>query len=574
VDVNGNPLATSVPVKKVFANPRYLGVHHVEVARVLAPLLSYSEAELIQKLKPGVIRTNEQGMPVTNSYVNLHRKVSVEQWQQITQIMARLTFVADEKKLPPVQRRFYRILRQHSVYAEDDQQRVYTSGPLAAHVLGFVADEERDFNNMSITEISGQAGIEYWLNQQLRGVRGWRVSETDLRKREIVIYREQEVEPRPGLNAVLTLDMIIQQIVESELAEVMKKHRPASVSSLVVRPRTGEILAMATLPNYDPNNPDDTPDNHFRNRVIADVMEPGSTFKIVVVAAALNEEAVKLTDVFDCENGAFHYQGKVLHDHGHYGILTVENIITKSSNIGAAKIGIYKLGEQKLYQYIRDFGFGSKTGITLGGEVSGLVSPVKKWDRLTVSRIPMGQGIAVTHLQMVMAMCAIGNEGRLMRPMLINRLQEQNGAVFAQYRPQALRQIVSERAALQTVAALKTVVSKEGTAPKAALEHYLVAGKTGTAQKAGDGRYLEGKYVSSFIGFFPADAPEICISVVIDEPQNGHYGGQIAAPFFKNIAEQAAKYLKIRPDHEETSGDTVVGPVGTGRLDTVSVHKN
>src|SRR6185503_15717776 len=149
VDVNGNPLATSVPVKKVFANPRYLGVHHVEVARVLAPLLSYSEAELIQKLKPGLIRTNEQGMPVINSYVNLHRKVSVEQWQQITQIMARLTFVADEKKLPPVQRRFYRILRQHSVYAEDDQQRVYTSGPLAAHVLGFVADEERDFNNMS-----------------------------------------------------------------------------------------------------------------------------------------------------------------------------------------------------------------------------------------------------------------------------------------------------------------------------------------------------------------------------------------------------------------------------------------
>ena len=574
LDVNGNPLATSVPVKKVFANPRFLGVHYAEVARVLAPLLSYPEAELIQKLKPGVVRTNEHGTPVTNSYVNLHRQVSVEQWQQITQAMARLSFVTDEKRLLPGQRRFYRILRQHGIYAEDDQQRVYTSGHLAAHVLGFVRDEERDFNSMSITEISGQAGMEYWLNKQLRGVRGWRVSETDLKKREIVIYREQEVEPRSGLNAVLTLDMIIQQIVEVELAEVMKKHHPVSASSLVVRPRTGEILAMATLPNYDPNKPTELPEDHFRNRIIADVMEPGSTFKIVVVAAALNEDTVKLTDMIDCENGAFHYQGKVLHDHGHYGVLTVENIISKSSNIGAAKIGIYKLGEQKLYQYIRAFGFGSKTGITLGGEISGLVHPVKNWDRLTVSRIPMGQGIGVTHLQMVMAMCAIANEGRLMQPMLVNRLQEQNGAVFAQYRPQALRQVVSERAAQQTVAALKTVVSREGTAPKAALEHYLVAGKTGTAQKAGDGRYLEGKYVASFIGFFPADAPEICISVVIDEPLNGYYGGQIAAPFFKNIAEQVAKYLKIRPDRDETSGETVAGPVGAAPLDTVSVHKN
>jgi len=573
LDANGNPLATSVPVKKVFANPVLLGRHYVDVARVLAPLLSYDEAELIRALRPVILRTNEQGVPVTNVWANLKRKVSVQQWQQITQAMAGLTVHVDEKNMARSQRNFYRALRRQAVYAEDDQQRIYPSKNLAAHVVGFAQETESEFNNISVTHLEGRDGIKLWLDKKLRGVCGWRITETDNRKREIVVNREQEVEARPGLNAVLTLDIVIQNILETELAEVMKKHTPLSASAIVVRPRTGEIVAMATLPDYDPNTPGKASLDARRNRVIADVMEPGSTFKIVVVSAALNDDLIGLNDTFDCERGSWRFMGRVLHDHdGGYGVLTVENIITKSSNIGAAKIAVYKLGEQKLYDYIRAYGFGSRTGITLGAEENGIVRPVNKWDKVMISRIPMGQSIAVTHLQMVMAMCAIANEGRLMRPMLIGRLQDQSGQVFAEYHPQMVRQVISSQAARQMVAALKTVVSKEGTAPKAALEHYTVAGKTGTAQKVVNGIYPPGKYISSFIGFFPADAPEVCISVVLDEPQKGYYGGQTAAPSFKSIAEQVASYLKIRPDREEMIGDAVAGTTKPERLNTALVR--
>jgi cell division protein FtsI (penicillin-binding protein 3) len=391
-------------------------------------------------------------------------------------------------------------------------------------------------------------------------VRGWRFTQTDRRKQELVALREQEVEPRAGLNAVLTLDMVIQNIVETELAEAMKDHSPVSASGLVVRPRTGEILAMATLPHYNPNRPGDFPDSARRNRIITDVVEPGSTFKIVVVSAALNEDLISLSDTLDCEQGSFHFMGKVLRDHERYGVLTVENIITKSSNIGAAKIGI-KMGEQRLYDYIRAFGFGTRTGIALPGEVNGIVHPVARWDKLSISRIPMGQAISVTPLQMVMAMCAIANDGRLMQPMLVRRLQEQNSSNAWEYTPQMVRQVISRRAARDMVTALKTVVSPQGTAPKAILEHYTVAGKTGTAQKAAVGGYSHDRFVASFIGFFPADAPDVCIAVFLDEPQNGYYGGQTAAPIFKRIAEPVAKYLSIRPDREESTKVNVAGIV-------------
>ncbi len=227
----------------------------------------------------------------------------------------------------------------------------------------------------------------------------------------------------------------------------------------------------------------------------------------------------------------------------------MEQIISKSSNIGAAKIGI-KMGEGRLFEYIQDFGFGSKTGIPLQGESSGIVHPIKKWSKISIAQIPMGQGIATTRLQMMMAMCAIANRGMLMRPMLVDRLEDGDHNVKAKYSPQAVRQVISEGAAKLIVQALKGVASTNGTAPKAALENYTVAGKTGTAQKAEHGVYAPGKYFASFIGFFPADNPELCISVMMDEPDlhKGYYGGQIAAPIFKQIAERVANYLNIRPE--------------------------
>jgi cell division protein FtsI/penicillin-binding protein 2 len=344
-------------------------------------------------------------------------------------------------------------------------------------------------------------------------------------------------------------------MLESALAEGMEKHTPISICGIVIRPRTGEILAMATLPNYDPNQPGIASPDARRNRVIADVMEPGSTFKIVVVSGALNDQIVRLDDSFDCEHGHFPYAGHILHDHESYGVLSVKNIITKSSNIGAAKIGI-KMGEDRLADYIQAYGFGSRSGVLLPGEVPGIVHSVKNWSKVSVAQIPMGQGIAVTRLQMAMTMCAIANHGWLVRPMIVSRLEDEDGNVVAQYAPQRIRQVVSEPAAKLMVEALKTVVSADGTAPKAALEHYTVAGKTGTAQKAIAGGYSSDKFFASFVGFFPADDPELCISIVMDEPKDGHYGGQVAGPLFKEVAERAANYLNLRPDIT-TPTDTV-----------------
>jgi cell division protein FtsI/penicillin-binding protein 2 len=560
LDSKGNLLASSSFVKTVCADPALIGNRQAEVARTLAPWLEMSEADLAQRLMPRLTR-NAAGAIVTNHYVVLKRKVALETWQKIQTAMTNLSFGVDEKKLPRRERAFYRDLRRAAVYADrfEDQQRVYPNRALAAHVLGYVGMEEREVDGARLQQTTGKYGIEQWFDSKLAGVRGWRLTETDRPGREVVPLREQDVEPRDGLNVVLTIDSVVQHILESALAEAVEKHTPVAVSGIIVRPRTGEILALATLPNFDPNNPGAVPPEARRNRVIADVAEPGSTFKIVVVSGALNDGAVRLSDVFDCEHGRFHYAGRVLHDHESYGALSVENIIAKSSNIGAAKVGI-KLGEGHLYDYIRNYGFGKPTGIPLQGEVGGIVHPVKRWSKVSIAQIPMGQGIAVTSLQMTMAMCAIANKGMLMQPMLVDRLEDRQHKVAAQYSPQRVRQVISPAAAEQMVKALKSVVSADGTAAKAALAHYTVAGKTGTAQKSGGpSGYLAGKYFASFIGFFPADNPEVCISVMLDEPKHGYYGGQIAAPVFKQIAEGVANYLNIRPEDGEAPVTSVPG---------------
>jgi len=253
-----------------------------------------------------------------------------------------------------------------------------------------------------------------------------------------------------------------------------------------------------------------------------------------------------------------------LHDHEPFGILTTEGIIAKSSNIGAAKIGI-RLGKNRLYDYAWDFGFGRRTGIPLPGEARGLLYPVKNWSKVSIAQIPMGQGIAVTRLQMIMAMAAIANHGWLMRPMLVNRLEDRNGGLVQQYAPQRVQQVIGDAADKLMVEALETVVSPEGTAPGAALKDYVVAGKTGTAQKAENGGYASGKYISSFIGFFPAGDPQLCISVVMDEPKEGYYGGQVCGPVFREIAERCATYLNIPPDKNSPQPDAQPTIIATVR---------
>jgi cell division protein FtsI/penicillin-binding protein 2 len=554
-DRRGQLLATSVPVKRVCADPALLKGHEAEMAKFLAPLLKTNEMVLLNAFRRQ-IRTNSEAVALPNHFVLLKNKVSIEDWDKtFTALTNQFTSAVGGAKLDKKDYRDLQLLWTRSIYTEDDQIRSYPNAQIAAHVLGFTGQAPFLWAGETNWMTAGMEGIEYSFDEKLRGSRGWVKTERDIRRRELFLFREQDVESRPGLNVALTIDARVQQIVEEELAEAMTKNSPISVSSIVVRPRTGEILGLATLPTFNPNEYWHAPADARRNRVIADTAEPGSTFKIVVVSGALDGGVTKLTDSYDCENGAFHFAGQVLHDHLHFGVLSVESIIRQSSNIGAAKIGI-KMGEQRLYDYILGFGFNHRTGIPLRGEVGGVVHPLKDWSKLSISRIPMGHEMTATPLQMVMAMSAVANRGRLMRPMLVDRLEDEKGAIVTRYEPQMVRQVIRDKAAEDLVTALKTVVTKTGTAPKAALEHYTVAGKTGTAQKP---PYTNNRYFSSFIGFFPADNPELCISVVMDEPKGGYYGGQIAAPVFKRIAERVANFLNVKPDIQPEQPGELIG---------------
>jgi cell division protein FtsI/penicillin-binding protein 2 len=552
LDAKGNILATSAFAKTICADPSLMDERQADVvARAIAPLLQMNDRALFQRLATR-FRVNDKGETNLVQYVRLKQRVPAETWSKILGVMTNLSFGVDEKKLTKTEQASFRACRQKALFAENFPIRVYPNQSLAAHVLGYAQTEDVDVNGNEVSKIVGADGIERTMDEKLSGVAGWRLTETDRRGRELVSLRDQDLVAHDGLNVVLTIDSVIQGMMESALADAMEKHSPISVTGIAIRPKTGEILAMATLPNFDPNNPGAASADARRDRVVTDVMEPGSTFKIVVISGALNDHLVTLNDMFDCEHGHFAYAGRVLHDHEPFGALSVEQIITKSSNIGAAKVGI-KMGEDRLHDYISNFGFGARTGLPLPGEVIGISRPVKDWSKVSVAQIPMGQGIAVTRLQMAMAMCAIANDGVLMRPMLVKRLEDQDGNVVVRYAPQSVRRVISESAAKETTEALKTVVSSDGTAAKAALEHYTVAGKTGTAQKVENGAYVHGKYVASFIGFFPADDPELCIAIVLDDPKEGYYGGQVAGPVFKEIAERAANYLNIRPDIADPS---------------------
>lgn len=558
LDSRGTLLARSIPVKTVCADPSLMGTQQVLIARTLAPLLQTNQADLLRLLQPrlrtnaepksaeapnflqrllSLSRTNTAPQHVlTNAYVVLKHQVSIEQWQQITQAMAGLSFGLNEPKLRINRRLALQAIRQKSIFGQDDFLRQYPGRALAAHALGYVSNEQEETDHGKMFATHGLNGVERIFDKQLMGVPGWR-------------NRNEDVAPTPGMDVVLTIDAGVQNIVENELEKAMRQFMPKSLSAIVVRPRTGELLALANYPSYDPANAPAFPPLNLRNRAISDPSEPGSTFKVITVAAALDAGAVTLRDIINCGHGRFVFAGRTLHDHAPYDDLSVETIITKSSNIGAAKIGI-KLQADRLHRYLVNFGFGSPTGILLAGESRGMLRPLDHWEKISISRIPMGHEILVTPLQMVMGVAAIANEGRLMRPLLVDRVQDQNGTCVWKYKPEVVRQAVSPAAARQMVQAMKTVVSSTGTASKARLDYYTVAGKTGTAQKFLNNSYHSGKYFSSFIGFFPADNPELCISVVLDEPASrySYYGGDVAAPVFKAISERVANYLRLPPD--------------------------
>jgi cell division protein FtsI (penicillin-binding protein 3)/stage V sporulation protein D (sporulation-specific penicillin-binding protein) len=346
----------------------------------------------------------------------------------------------------------------------------------------------------------------------------------------------------------LTIDMGLQTIVESEMDELCKKYDPNMAVCILMRPDTGEVVAMANRPHFNLNVQNGVEAKKRVNRAIMDMVEPGSTFKIVTSAAALAEKLVQPDTYIFCENGSFRYGGKALRDHHPYGSLTVSDILVKSSNIGVAKMGI-QLGDERLYGYVRRFGFGERTGINLPGEIGGLVHAPHLWSKISITHIPMGHEVATTPIQIVAGMAAIANGGKLMMPQIVSDITDENGKVIATFPPKEVRRVIPEKVAHQVRDALVEVVGKRGTARAAAVPGFKVAGKTGTAQRISkNGGYERGKYVVSFAGFMPADNPEFVALVLVDDakvPSHLNYGGLIAAPAFQKIAERAARYLNL-----------------------------
>ena len=432
-------------------------------------------------------------------------------------------------------------LQMRGVFKRPSEMRRYPLGKEACHVIGF-----------SNAEGVGSAGVEQRFDDMLQGRAGLRKSQRDGRHREIYGRRSLEVLPEAGADVYLTLDQNIQHFAERGMDHALEEYHCDAAWTIVEDVRTGQILAMACRPCYDPNAFPTSTDEQRRNRAIAVNYEPGSIFKTLTVAAAINEGLVASNTVFDCEMGRWTYLGRPLKDFHPYGELDVTGILRKSSNVGAAKIAV-KVGERKLDSYLRAFGIGKKTGIELPGEEGGLLAPVKRWSGLDITRIAMGHTVAVTALQILNALCCMGNDGVLMQPYIVSKVVDANGSILTEHRPHAVSRPITERTARQMREMLVSVTQPGGTGTRAAIDGYAIAGKTGSAEKLENGHYSKTKNMASFMGLIPADRPQIGIIVVLDNPHPLRTGGVSAAPVFRFIAEPVVHYLDIRPsDAEDT----------------------
>lgn len=511
-DRNGEILATNIPVRKVVVDGSHLN-NAEALAALAAPYLDLSEKALGKELK------------TSSKYKVLFSDLPEDKALALQKAM--------EKK------------GLRGMYFHQNTTRTYPNGPMLSHVLGFLSRKDPEDEH-----VVGVEGVERSMQDALCGKDGFRHIERDRTGREIVIYRGQEQAAKNGLSVQLTIDMGLQAILETELDNACKELRPENAIGIIIQPKTGEILAMASRPTFDLNQINSAKPAGMKNRAIMDMLEPGSTFKIVVVAAALNERTVNENTLVYCENGSFAYGGRILRDHHGYGQMNVHDILMKSSNIGSAKLALM-MGDEKFYEYVRRFGFGERTGVDLPGEISGLVHPPARWDKLTITRMPMGHSVAVTPLQLAMSMAVIANGGKLMRPHIIQSVKDSEGKEIQNFAPEVVRQVVPAKTAEFVSKALMEVVTERGTATLASVNGFAVAGKTGTAQKVDPrGGYTEGKYVTSFVGYLPAEDPQLVCLILIDDAKlspSVNYGGLVAAPIFSRVAEKAARYLDLTP---------------------------
>jgi cell division protein FtsI (penicillin-binding protein 3) len=445
-------------------------------------------------------------------------------------------FVWLERGITPGQRAAIEKLNLEGVDFLKETKRFYPQGEIGSHIIGFAGVDSK-----------GLEGVELEYDELIRGEPGYILISKDALGRTITPETAAFRHSEEGCEIILTIDKNIQYLVEKELKNAVQACSAKGGTAIVMNPKTGEILALAIQPSFDPNRFARFPPQVWKNRTITDTFEPGSTLKVFLLAATLEEKVATPGDVFFCEQGTYPLGGKVIHDDHKYKWLSLGEIIKVSSNIGASKVG-EKLGREKFHRYLKNFGFGSKTGIDLPGEVPGVLPAPQHWSEVGLANISFGQGISLTALQLTTALSTIANGGVMMKPYVVKTVLERQGNVLKENQPRALRRAISPETARTVSSILKTVMEEGGTGKAASLSGYEAAGKTGTAQKAlVNGRGYSDKRISSFIGFAPVENPQVVISVILDEPQGISYGGVVAAPAFKRIGEQVLPYMGVYP---------------------------
>ncbi|HEY1424848.1 MAG TPA: penicillin-binding protein [Candidatus Acidoferrum sp.] len=499
-DRNMHPLAMSVPVESAFAVPTEIGDNKSMAAHLLSGVLGIPRDVLEARFESGG------------------------------------SFVWILRKLPPDKAEAVRALNLKGVYLQPENQRFYPKRELAAHVLGFVDMDEK-----------GLAGIEYGLDSSIRGKSEKIVVMADARQRW---FDGGAAQKDQGASVVLTIDEKIQYIAERELAAAIAKTHALAGTVIVQNPSDGAILALANWPKFNPNSPNDAKTEARMDRAVSAIYEPGSTFKLITLAAAFDQNLTRPDEVFNCENGAVYIAGHRIRDHKPFGLLTVADILAQSSDVGAIKIAL-RMGAPKFYEYIRAFGFGQQTGVDLPGESKGMLHRVENWSPISIGSVSMGQEVGVTPLQLVTAVSSIANGGTLYKPHVVAEMRRNDqplpltGALAAGEPKEVIR---PETAA--TLRRLMEGVVLNGTGKLARLDGWTAAGKTGSAQKIdpATGRYSPTQLIASFTGFAPINDPAVTILVSLDSPVGQHEGGQVAAPVFKRIAEQVLPYLDVPRD--------------------------
>src|SRR5713101_1971965 len=494
-DRNLNPLAMSVPVDSCFAVPSEIADPGM-VARLIGKVLDISPEEIA------------------------------------TRLAGSHSFVWIARKLPPEKAERIAAMNLRGIYFQREGGRFYPKRQLGAHVLGYVDIDEK-----------GLGGVEYSLDDNIRSKPGKMLILTDAHRRW---YDSTDKAPETGTSVVLTLDEKIQYIAEKELGQAIHDTQAKSGTVIVENPNTGELLAVANWPTFNPNAAKDSNPESRMDRAASALYEPGSVFKIVTLSAAIDQGIANPDELIDCQNGAIYIAGHRIRDHKAFGLLTVSQILSNSSDVGAIKVGL-RLGGPKFYDYIRSFGFGQPTGVDLPGESRGMLRRLENWTPVSVGSVSMGQEIGVTPLQMITAMSAMANGGLVGRPHVVRALRR--GTQMVDPPQQQPRRVIRETTAATMRRMLEGVVLN-GTGKLARLDGYTTAGKTGTAQKfdPATGRYSTHQLIASFVGFAPINTPAVTVLVTLDSAVGLHQGGQVAAPVFKRVAQQVLAYLNVPQD--------------------------